>query len=66
VSDLGLVGERDHPDVMGACAAETIVLALSDGGPNQLCGRLDLDTIRELGRLTEQSGFSIAGGQTAD
>jgi acetylornithine/succinyldiaminopimelate/putrescine aminotransferase/predicted amino acid dehydrogenase len=60
-SVLGLVEERNQPNVMGACAAETIVLALSDYAPKQLCGRLDVETIRELGRLTEKSGFSIVG-----
>jgi predicted amino acid dehydrogenase len=57
---LGALGERDRPNVLVACAAETIILALSGYRSQHLCGRLDLTTIEELGRLAERMGFSAA------
>jgi predicted amino acid dehydrogenase len=57
---LGRLEEQDRPNVLVACAAETIVLALSRYRAKQLCGRLDVATIQELGDLAERSGFSVA------
>jgi acetylornithine/succinyldiaminopimelate/putrescine aminotransferase/predicted amino acid dehydrogenase len=57
---LGRLEEQDRPNVLVACAAETIVLALSRYRARQLCGRLDVATIQELGELAESSGFSVA------
>jgi acetylornithine/succinyldiaminopimelate/putrescine aminotransferase/predicted amino acid dehydrogenase len=57
---LGRLEEQDRPNVLVACAAETIVLALSRYHAKQLCGRLDVATIQELGELAERSGFSVA------
>ena len=39
------------------CAAETIVLALSGYQSAHLCGRLDIATIEDIGRLAEELGF---------
>ena len=57
---LGLLEERDRPNILMACAAETIVLALSRYRSNHLCGRLDLATIEEMARLAGRMGFSVA------
>jgi acetylornithine/succinyldiaminopimelate/putrescine aminotransferase/predicted amino acid dehydrogenase len=59
-SVLGLLEERDRRNVLMACAAETIVLALSGFRSEHLCGRLDITTIEELGRVAERLGFSAA------
>ena len=59
-SSLGLLGERDRPDVLVACAAETTVLALTGFAGPHLCGSLDVATIAALGRLSEELGFSAA------
>jgi acetylornithine/succinyldiaminopimelate/putrescine aminotransferase/predicted amino acid dehydrogenase len=59
-SSLGHLGERDQPDVLVACAAETIVLALSRFASPHLCGSLDVTTIAALGRLSEALGFSAS------
>jgi acetylornithine/succinyldiaminopimelate/putrescine aminotransferase/predicted amino acid dehydrogenase len=58
-SVLGNVEERDRPDMLVACAAETIVLALSGHQSDHLRGRLDIATIEEIGRLAERLGFAI-------
>jgi predicted amino acid dehydrogenase len=59
-SSLGHLGERDQPDVLVACAAETVVLALSGFAGPHLCGSLDVATIASLGRLSEALGFSAS------
>jgi fatty aldehyde-generating acyl-ACP reductase len=59
-SQLGFLEERDQPNVLLACAAETIILALSRYRSQHLCGRLDVATIEELARLSERMGFSVA------
>ena len=59
-SALGYLEERDQHNVLVACAAETIVLALSGHQSRHLCGRLDVATIEEIGRLAELLGFSVA------
>ncbi|MCC6776908.1 MAG: aminotransferase class III-fold pyridoxal phosphate-dependent enzyme [Hyphomicrobiales bacterium] len=58
-SVLGQIGEPDQHNVLVACATETIVLALSGHQARHLCGRLDVDTIEELGRLAERLGFRV-------
>jgi predicted amino acid dehydrogenase len=58
-SVLGNVEERDRPDMLVACAAETIVLALSGHQSDHLRGRLDIATIEEIGRLAERLDFAI-------
>jgi acetylornithine/succinyldiaminopimelate/putrescine aminotransferase/predicted amino acid dehydrogenase len=58
---LGDLEERDRSNVLVACAAETIVLALSGYRSRRLCGRLDVTTIGELGRCAEKLGFSVVG-----
>jgi fatty aldehyde-generating acyl-ACP reductase len=57
---LGHLEEHDQPNVLVACAAETIILALSRYQAKQLCGRLNVTTIQELGQLAEKLGFSVA------
>ena len=57
---LGFLEERDRPNVLVACAAETIILALSQYRSRHLCGRLDVATIEELARFAEGLGFSVA------
>jgi acetylornithine/succinyldiaminopimelate/putrescine aminotransferase/predicted amino acid dehydrogenase len=57
-SDLGYVEESDRPKVLLSCAAETIMLALSGYQSQHLCGRLDIDTVEEIGRYAERFGFS--------
>jgi predicted amino acid dehydrogenase len=59
-SHLGHLGEPGRRDVLVACAAETIVLALSRFASPHLCGRLDVATIGSLGLLSETLGFSTA------
>jgi predicted amino acid dehydrogenase len=59
-ADLGHLAERDRPNVLTACAAETIILALSQYRSKHLCGRLDVTTVEEVGRLAESLGFSVA------
>jgi len=59
-SRLGLLEDRDRRNVLVACAAETIILALSGFRSEHLCGRLDIATIEELGRLAAKLGFSAA------
>jgi predicted amino acid dehydrogenase len=44
--------------VLPACAAETIILALSGFRSEHLCGRIDLATVAELGKLADRMGFS--------
>jgi predicted amino acid dehydrogenase len=58
-SVLGNIGEADRHNVLVACAAETIVLALSGHQARHLCGRLEVATIEELGRLAERLGFRV-------
>jgi predicted amino acid dehydrogenase len=41
-----------------ACAAETIILALSGFRGENLCGRLEPTTIAEIGRVAGRLGFS--------
>ena len=59
-SVLGLLEEPQRRNVLMACAAETIILALSGFRSEHLCGRLDTTTIEELGRVAERLGFSAA------
>jgi predicted amino acid dehydrogenase len=58
-SALGLLEDRDRPNALMACAAETMILALSGYRSTRLCGRLDVATIEELGRLAQRLGFSF-------
>ena len=60
-SVLGLLEEPERSNVLLACAAETIVLALSGFRSPHLCGRLDPATIEELGEVAVRLGFSPAG-----
>ncbi len=55
---LGDLEEPDCPGVLVACAAETILLALSKFRSRHLCGRLDISTICALGSLAERMGFA--------
>jgi len=59
-SVLGLLEEPDRRNTLLACAAETIVLALSGFRSEHLCGRLDPATIEELGKVAAKLGFSAA------
>jgi fatty aldehyde-generating acyl-ACP reductase len=59
-SVLGLLEEPDRRNVLLACAAETIILALSGFRSEHLCGRLDPRTIEDLGRVAAGLGFSSA------
>jgi acetylornithine/succinyldiaminopimelate/putrescine aminotransferase/predicted amino acid dehydrogenase len=59
-SVLGFLEEPDRAYVLPACAAETIILALSDFRSEHLCGRLDTATIAQLGTVAEKLGFSAA------
>lgn len=56
---LGDLEERDQPNSMVACAAETVLLSLSRQEARQLCGPLSLATINELGKFADAAGFSI-------
>jgi acetylornithine/succinyldiaminopimelate/putrescine aminotransferase/predicted amino acid dehydrogenase len=58
-SSLRYIEREDEPNAVVACAAETIVLALSGFRSDRLCGRLDIATVEELGRIGENSGFSV-------
>jgi acetylornithine/succinyldiaminopimelate/putrescine aminotransferase/predicted amino acid dehydrogenase len=55
---LSLLEEPDRRNVLLACAAETIILALSGFRSEHLCGRLDPRTIENLGRVAAGLGFS--------
>ena len=57
-SVLGLLEEPDRRNVLLACAAETIILALSGFRSEHLCGRLDPRTIENLGGIAAGLGFS--------
>jgi acetylornithine/succinyldiaminopimelate/putrescine aminotransferase/predicted amino acid dehydrogenase len=57
-SVLGYLEERGQK-VMLACAAETVILALSGYQSRHLCGRLDTATIGDIGRLADNLGFSV-------
>jgi predicted amino acid dehydrogenase len=59
-SVLGFLEEPDRKHVLPACAAETIILALSGFRSEHLCGRLDIATIEELGKVGSRVGFSAA------
>jgi predicted amino acid dehydrogenase len=59
-SSLGFLEERGRQNVLVACAAETIILALCQYRSNHLCGRLDVATIEKIGVLAERMGFSVA------
>jgi acetylornithine/succinyldiaminopimelate/putrescine aminotransferase/predicted amino acid dehydrogenase len=59
-SALGLLEEPDRHNVLLACAAETIILALSGYRSEHLCGRLHPATIGEIGKLAARLGFSAA------
>ena len=59
-SMLGLLEEPNRRNVLVACAAETIILALSGFRGENLCGRLEPTTIAELGRVAGRLGFSAA------
>ena len=58
-SILGYIEERDRPKVLMCCAAETIMLALSGYESEHLCGRLDINTVEEIGRQAVSFGFSV-------
>jgi predicted amino acid dehydrogenase len=58
-SVLGHVEAPERKNALVACAAETIVLALSGYQSKHLCGRLDITTIEDIGRLAERLGFSV-------
>jgi predicted amino acid dehydrogenase len=58
-SVLGHVEAPERANALVACAAETIVLALSGYQSPHLCGRLDIATIEDIGRLAEDLGFSV-------
>ena len=59
-SVLELLEEPERRNVLLACAAETIILALSGYRSEHLCGRLDPATIEEMGKLAARLGFSAA------
>jgi acetylornithine/succinyldiaminopimelate/putrescine aminotransferase/predicted amino acid dehydrogenase len=59
-SVLELLEEPDRRNVLLACAAETIILALSGFRSEHLCGRLDPATIEDLGKVAASLGFSAA------
>ena len=56
-SVLGHVEAPERENALVSCAAETIVLALSGYQSEHLCGRLDIATIEDIGRLAEGLGF---------
>jgi predicted amino acid dehydrogenase len=56
---LGHIEAPDQENVLVACAAETIVLALSGYQSKHPCGRLDIATIEEIGGLAGTLGFSV-------
>jgi acetylornithine/succinyldiaminopimelate/putrescine aminotransferase/predicted amino acid dehydrogenase len=58
-SSLRYIEGEEEPNVLVACAAETIVLALSGFQSDRLCGRLDIATVEELGQIGEKLGFSV-------
>jgi predicted amino acid dehydrogenase len=58
LSVLGLLEEPNRPNMLVACAAETIILALSGFRGENLCGRLEPTTIAEIGRVAGRLGFS--------
>jgi acetylornithine/succinyldiaminopimelate/putrescine aminotransferase/predicted amino acid dehydrogenase len=59
-SFLGLLEEPNRRNVLVACAAETIILALSGYRGENLCGRLQASTISELGGIAARLGFTAA------
>jgi predicted amino acid dehydrogenase len=59
-SVLELLEEPDRSNVLLACAAETIILALSGFRSEHLCGRLDAATIEDLGKVAAKLGFAAA------
>jgi len=64
-SILGLLEEPDRSNEIVACAAETMVLALSGYSSSHLCGRLDIATVEAIGRLADGMGFSVAPASSA-
>jgi predicted amino acid dehydrogenase len=58
-SVLGHVEEPGQREVLMACAAETIVLALSGHQSRHFCGPLEIATIKDVGRLADTFGFSV-------
>ena len=58
-SVLGHVEEPGQREVLMACAAETIVLALSGHQSRHFCGPLEIATIKDVGRLADSFGFSV-------
>lgn len=58
-SVLGHVEAPERENALVSCAAETIVLALSGYQSDRLCGRLDIATIEDIGKLAEGLGFSV-------
>jgi predicted amino acid dehydrogenase len=58
-SALGYIEERDRAKVLMSCAAETIILALSGYQSTHLCGRLEIETISEIGRKAQSAGFTV-------
>jgi acetylornithine/succinyldiaminopimelate/putrescine aminotransferase/predicted amino acid dehydrogenase len=59
-SVLGLLEEADRRNVLMACGAETIILALSGFRSEHLCGRLNPATIAELAKVAATTGFAAA------
>jgi predicted amino acid dehydrogenase len=59
-SVLGFLEEPERRNVLLACAAETMILALSGFRSEHFCGRLDPATIEELGSVAARMGFSAA------
>jgi acetylornithine/succinyldiaminopimelate/putrescine aminotransferase/predicted amino acid dehydrogenase len=57
-SVLGVLEEPGRRNVLLACAAETIILALSGFRSGHLCGRLDSSTIEDLAGIAAGLGFS--------
>jgi predicted amino acid dehydrogenase len=55
---LGVLEEPGRRNVLLACAAETIILALSGFRSGHLCGRLDSSTIEDLAGIAAGLGFS--------
>jgi acetylornithine/succinyldiaminopimelate/putrescine aminotransferase/predicted amino acid dehydrogenase len=56
---LGLLEEGAGRNVLVACAAETIIVALCRYRSRYLCGQLDIATIEEMGGLAQRMGFSV-------
>jgi acetylornithine/succinyldiaminopimelate/putrescine aminotransferase/predicted amino acid dehydrogenase len=60
-SVLGFMEEVGRPLILPACAAETIILALSGFRSEHFCGPIDLMTLSEIGAIATRMGFSSTG-----